>query len=259
MTDIVLYHYENGRATITLNRPDKRNALDASLTEAITRAVRQAEADKAKVLLLQANGSAFCAGADLAHMQRLTSFSAEENLADSRALKDMLYALWTSTCVVVAKVQGPAIAGGCGLASVCDFVLAADIALFGYPETRIGFLPAIVAVFGVQKFGTGKIGPYLISGKTFTALQAHELGLVQHVYAKQELDAATEAFCADLEAGCSRQSLADTKRLIRMAEGKGIEERLELACQMNVATRQTADFKTGIGAVLNKEKLVWKV
>lgn len=255
--DIVLYQYENHRATLTLNRPEKRNALDADLTQALLQGIRRAEADGARVLLLQGNGPAFCAGADLAHMQRLTAFTPEENLADSRGLKDMLLALWQTPCIVVAKVHGPAIAGGCGLASVCDIVLASDTAVFGYPETRIGFLPAIVAVFAVSKFGTGRAGLHLLQGRNFTAGQALELGLVQHVHPADELDAAVEALCKDLVNGCSAQSLADTKRLIRMAEGTGIEDRLEQACRMNVATRQTEDFRRGIAAVLNKEKIVW--
>ena len=255
--DIVLYQYENHRATLTLNRPDKRNALDAELTQAILQGIRRAEADGAKVLLLQGNGPAFCAGADLAHMQRLTAFTPEENLADSRGLKNMLLALWQTSCIVVAKVHGPAIAGGCGLASVCDIVLASESAVFGYPETRIGFLPAIVAVFAVNKFGTGRAAGYLLQGRNFTPAQARELGLVQHIHTADDLDNATEALCKDLVNGCSAQSLRDTKRLIRMAEGTGIEERLEQACQMNVATRQTDDFHRGIASVLNKEKITW--
>ena len=255
--DVVLYEFLSGRATITLNRPEKRNALDAALTMAITEAVHRAEADGAKVILLQGNGPAFCAGADLAHMQRLTAFTPQENLNDSRCLKDMLLAIWQSPCVVVGKVHGPAIAGGCGLASVCDAVLASEAALFGYPETRIGFLPALVAVFGVSKFGTGLVGPLLLTGKNFNALEAQQLGLVQHIHPPAELDAAADAYCSDLHRGASAQSLAATKRLIRMAEGPGLEARLDEACQMNVATRQTEDFRRGIAAVLNKEKLVW--
>ncbi len=254
----VLYTLQGRRATITLNRGDKRNALDAALTLAIAQAITQAETDGAKVVVLQGAGPAFCAGADLAHMQRLTSFTPEENLADSRALKDMLLAIWQSPCVVVAKVHGPAIAGGCGLASVCDVVLASDQAVFGYPETRIGFLPAIVAVFGVQKFGTGRIGPYLLAGKPFGAAEALALGLVTKVVAADALDEATDAYCADLERGTSAQSLAATKRLVRMAEGS-LNEKLELACRMNMETRQTVDFRRGIAAVLAKEKIDWEV
>ena len=254
--EAVLYKLEGRRATLTLNRGDKRNALDPALTLGIAQGLARAEAEGAKVVVLQGNGPAFCAGADLAHMQRLTGFTPEENLADSRDLKDTLLAIWQSPCVVVAKVHGPAIAGGCGLASVCDVVLASDQAVFGYPETRIGFLPAIVAVFGVQKFGTGRIGPYLLAGKPFGAAEAQALGLATKVVPADELDAATEAYCTDLERGTSAQSLAATKRLIRMAEGS-LEERLEQACRMNMETRQTEDFRRGIAAVLAKEKLDW--
>jgi len=256
--ETVAYSFTNGLATITLNRPDKRNALNATLTTELRQALHNAQAQGAKVVLLQAEGKAFCAGADLAHLQNLSHFSPEENLADSRNLKDTLLAFWQSPCIIVARVHGPAIAGGCGLASVCDFVLAQENVPFGYPETRIGFLPAIVAIFAIAKMGTAHAAPLLLQGKPFSAQQALALGLVQQVFIDEpSLDAGVHALCQDLLAGCSAQSLASTKQLIRMAEADGLAQKLERACQLNVLGRQSKDFARGVASVLNKEKINW--
>src|SRR4051812_14010764 len=142
---VVEYNVAGRIAYITLNRPEKRNALKPELVSLLTKAVREAELDPAvKIVVLNANGESFCAGADLAYLRQLQKFSPEENLADSENLKELFLTIYTLKKVVIAQVQGPAVAGGCGLATVCDFVFAAADAKFGYTEVKIGFIPAIV-------------------------------------------------------------------------------------------------------------------
>ena len=172
-------------AYITLNRPEKRNALNQELVNALRDAFEKAESDQAvKVIVLKANGDSFCAGADLGYLQQLQKFSYDENLADSKNLRDLFLQIYTSGKVVVAEVQGSAIAGGCGLATVCDFVFSAPEAKFGYTEVKIGFIPAIVMVFLLRKIGEGKSKELLLSGKLISAEDARNMGLVNHIFYK---------------------------------------------------------------------------
>ena len=148
------YTVQNRKAYITLNRPGKRNALSHELVAELKEAFHLAEKeDQAKVVILKANGEAFCSGADLAHLQQLQNFSHEENLADSNHLKELFLQIYSLKKVVIAQVQGHALAGGCGLATVCDFIFAVPEAKFGYTEVKIGFIPAIVMVFLLRKIG----------------------------------------------------------------------------------------------------------
>lgn len=154
----LLYTSGQRTATITLNRPDKRNAMDDLMVKELTTAFSMAARDPdAKVVLLNANGNAFCAGADLEYLKRIASFDQEENLKDSSRLAQLYKIVYELRKPVVAAVDGPAIAGGCGLASVCDFIVAGkERAQFGYTEVRIGFIPAIVSVFLIKRVGEGR-------------------------------------------------------------------------------------------------------
>ncbi len=247
-----------GIATITLNRPEKRNALNDALVAELHGHLRELTTRKeVKAILLRAEGPAFCAGADLGYLQILATYSAEENLQDSRNLKDCLLAIWNCPKPVVACVQGPAVAGGCGLVSVCDYVISSDKAIYGYPETKIGFVPAIVMVFMAKKTSPAKAWPLLQWGNTFSPQQALELGLVNEVVDEAELQGRVEEFLASILSGNSANSLEETKSLWRSVTNAGLEAELEEACEVNVRVRQSADFRKGVAGVLEKQKIKW--
>lgn len=248
----------NQIATITLNRPEKRNALNDVLVAELHQHFHQLSVNKeVKAILLRAEGPAFCAGADLAYLQELAGFSAEQNLEDSRRLKDCLLAIWNCPKPVIAAVQGPAVAGGCGLVSVADYVIAADKVIFGYPETRIGFAPAIVMVFMAKKISRASAWPLLQFGNTFSATRAHEIGLVNEVVEEGVFMSRVEAFLNEILTSNSQNSLEETKNLWRNVTSSSLEAELEEACQVNMRVRQSPDFAKGVSAVLEKQKINW--
>src|SRR5438105_10242294 len=193
--DLVLYEVNERIGYITLNRPEKRNALSHELVAELKGALTQAESDpSAKVIVLRASGEAFCSGADLAYLQQLQNFSYEENLADSNHLKELFLKIYQLKKVVIAQVQGHALAGGCGLATVCDFVFAVPEAKFGYTEVKIGFVPAMVLVFVIRKIEEERAKQLLLSGDLVQGTDALTLGLINFVVSKDLLEAKTEEF-----------------------------------------------------------------
>ena len=256
--NLVTYEVADRIATITLNRPEKRNALNAEMVTALKAAFSRAETDQeAKVIVLAAAGEAFCAGADLAYLQQLQNNSYEENLADSSHLKELFLQIYTHPKVVIAKIQGHAIAGGCGLATVCDFSYTVPEAKFGYTEVRIGFVPAIVKVFLLRKIGEGKAKELLLSGELINAQRAADIGLVNGLATADELDATVSAFATSLVRKNSGQSMAFTKQMIAAVQEMGLEEGLQHAAEVNAKARASEDCQKGIGAFLNKEKIKW--
>ena len=245
-------------AYITLNRPEKRNALSYELiSELIMAFSKAADDDQAKIIILKANGDAFCAGADLAYIQQLQSNTYEENLADSRHLKDLYYYMHTHPKVIIAQVQGHALAGGCGLATVCDFVFSVPEARFGYTEVKIGFIPALVSVFLLNKIGEGAARELLLSGELITAERAMIMGLINQVVESDKLDKAVLEFANRLINSNSATSMSLTKKLIAEVQGRPLEEALNRAAEMNAMARGTDDCRRGITAFLNKEKIIW--
>jgi methylglutaconyl-CoA hydratase len=255
---VVEYNVAGRIAYITLNRPEKRNALNPEMVSLLTKAVREAELDPAvKIVVLNANGESFCAGADLAYLRQLQKFSPEENLADSENLKELFLTIYTLKKVVIAQVQGPAVAGGCGLATVCDFVFAAADAKFGYTEVKIGFIPAIVMVFLIRKIGEGRAKELLLTGTLIAAQEARLLGLVNEVVDKPGLSEAVRVFAEKLSTSASGESLERTKRMIVEVQHLKLEDALSLAAKENAEARRTEDCRKGIEAFLNKENLLW--
>ena len=254
----VEYAVKDRIATITLNRPDKRNALNEQVVGELKQAFAQAAEDgEAKVIVLAARGSAFCAGADLAYLQQLQQNTFEENLADSNHLKELFYQIYTHPKVVIAKIQGHAIAGGCGLATVCDFSFAVEEAQFGYTEVRIGFIPAIVKVFLLRKIGEGKSKELLLSGELISAEEAKAFGLINRVVKDDELDEVVSEFARRLVKKNSGQSMQFTKQMIARVQEMGLEEGLNHAAEQNAKARASEDCQKGIAAFLNKEKPSW--
>ncbi len=254
----VEYNVTDRVATITLNRPEKRNALNAQVVTELKQAFSEAATDdEAKVIILAASGEAFCAGADLAYLQELQKNTYEENLADSNHLKELFLQIYTHPKVVIAKIQGHAIAGGCGLATVCDFSFTVPEAMFGYTEVRIGFIPAIVKVFLLRKIGEGKSKALLLSGELINAEKAESLGLINEVVACEALDDKVSSFAQMLVKKNSGQSMTFTKQMIAQVQEMGLEEGLDHAAGQNAKARASADCQKGISAFLNKEKPSW--
>lgn len=243
---------------ITLNRPDKRNALSFEMVSELRQAFAEAESNaEVKLIILKANGDAFCAGADLEHLQKLQGYSLQQNLDDSRHLKELFKTIYLLKKVVIAQVQGHALAGGCGLATVCDFVFAVPEAKFGYTEMKIGFIPAIVMVFLIRKIGEQKAKHLLLSGELLQGEAAVQAGLVNMIVLKENLEKVTEEFAQRLITRNSGQSMELTKRMIAEVQSMSLEEALEYASQMNAQARATDDCKKGIQAFLSKQELKW--
>ena len=255
---LVTYHVQERVGVITLNRPEKRNALSHELVADLKEAIHHAEVDdQVKVIILKANGEAFCAGADLAYLQQLQNFTYEENLQDSNHLKELFLKIYTLPKIVIAQVHGHALAGGCGLATVCDFSYAVPEAKFGYTEVKIGFIPALVAVFLLRKIGEARSKELLLGGELISAEHAVQMGLINKVVPSEKLESEVMALAKKLADGNSGQSMKLTKELIAKVQSLPLNEALGFAAEMNAHARSTEDCKRGIAAFLNKEKLTW--
>lgn len=243
---------------ITMNRPEKRNALSHDLISELKDAFTNAEEDEQiKVVILKARGEAFCAGADLEFLQQLQGFSYEQNLADSTHLKELFLKIYELKKVVIAQVQGHALAGGCGLATVCDFVFAVPEAKFGYTEVKIGFVPAIVMVFLLRKLGESKAKELLLTGNLLLAEEAKSIGIVNQVVSKDRLHKEVQKFAANLVKSNSGNSMSITKQMVSRVQSLPLKDALSFAAEMNAKTRSSDDLKKGINAFLKKEKITW--
>lgn len=255
---LVLYEVNNRIGYITLNRPEKRNALNNELVKELISCFSTAENDPlVKVVVLRAVGDAFCAGADLAYLQQLQSNTYEENLADSNQLKNLFLKIYTLKKVVIAQVQGHALAGGCGLATVCDFTFSVPEAKFGYTEVKIGFIPAIVSVFLLRKVGEQKAKQLLLTGNIIKASEALAIGLIGQVVEANKIELAVHEFANQLIHSNSTQSLQLTKQLITQVQNMSLENALDFVVEMNAKARATEDCKKGISAFLNKQEIKW--
>lgn len=255
---LVEYSVRERVAYLTLNRPEKRNALSHELVNELKTNFERAEQDDlAKVVVLKAQGDSFCAGADLGYLQQLQNFSYAENLADSHHLKDLFLKIYTLKKIVIAQIQGHALAGGCGLATVCDFAFAVPEAKFGYTEVRIGFVPALVAVFLVRKIGEQKARQLLLTGEIIKAPEALALGLITSVVPSVDLTSSVFDFAQTLIRSNSTQSMQLTKQLIADVQDKTLTDSLDMAAAFNAKARATDDCKKGIAAFLNKQNISW--
>ena len=257
--ELINYSVQHKIGYITLNRPEKKNALNFELVRDLKSAFNKAKGDElVKVIVLKANGDSFCAGADLAYLQKLQTNSYEENLADSNHLKELFFQIYTLNKVVIAQVQGHALAGGCGLAAVCDFAFAVPEANFGYTEVRIGFVPAIVMCFLLRKIGEGKAKSLLLSGEIINANQALELGLIYKVIDAKSLTESVTNFAMRLIESNSGKSMELTKQMISEIQSMPLQDALSYASKINAEARSTNDCKNGINAFINKTRPSWE-
>jgi methylglutaconyl-CoA hydratase len=252
-----IVYSESGRiATITLNRPDKRNSISYELIDDVTAALKQAAQSSALVLIMTGAGSAFCAGMDLDNLKQLLGRSPEQNLKDSQTMAGLFRSLYDFPKPTIAAVNGPAIAGGTGLATLCDFTLAVPEAKFGYTEVRIGFVPGIVSSYLVAIVGEKRARDLLLTGRIFGAEEAYRLGLVTEVVPADQLMARTQQLAQEL-LEISPNSLRATKALLSSYSKDQLDQQLKLAIAENAAVRKTADFKEGITSFLEKRKPKW--
>ncbi len=254
----LLTQEDNGVLTITLNRPERRNALTPLMQDELLRAFDAAEASACGIVVLAGAGSAFCSGLDLEVLQTLASKSSEEHHADAVRIARMFRTLYDLPKPTIAMVNGAAIAGGTGLATICDFTLAVPEAKFGYTEVRIGFVPALVSAFLALQIGDRQARDLLLTGRLFSADEAHALGLVNEVVPAAELAGRTREL-ADLLLRNSPASLCATKQLLSSQAKAKLDADIAFALKANAGARRTPDFLEGVTSFLEKRKPVWKV
>jgi methylglutaconyl-CoA hydratase len=248
--------YGSGVATITLNRPDKRNAISFELIDDLLHALQEVESSDAIVLIMTGAGKAFSSGMDLDNLKTLIGRSPEQNLEDSQTMVRMFRTLYEFPKVTIAAVNGAAIAGGTGLALLCDFTLAVPEAKFGYTEVRIGFVPAIVSTFLLRQVGEKQARDLLLTGRIIGAEEAARMGLVNEIVAPETLMARARELAALLMEN-SPASLRATKKLLTDHARAELDTQIESAVRENAAIRTTADFREGVTSFLEKRKPVW--
>jgi methylglutaconyl-CoA hydratase len=248
--------YDSGVATITLNRPDKRNAISFELIDDLLHALKEVETSDALVLIVTGAGKAFSAGMDLENLKTLIGRTPEQNLQDSQTMVCLFRSLYEFPKVTIAAVNGAAIAGGTGLALLCDFTLAVPEAKFGYTEVRIGFVPAIVSTFLLRQVGEKHARDLLLTGRIIGAEEAMRMGLLNEIVAPETLMARARELAALLMEN-SPASLRATKKLLSEHARGELDKQIEAAVRENAAVRTTADFREGITSFLEKRKPVW--
>ncbi len=249
---------ENRIAQISINRAEKRNALNQQVVSELKDAFTLLSSnEKVKVIILKSDGEVFSAGADLDYLQTLQKNTPEENLDDSNNLKELFRTIYECPKVVIAQVQGHAIAGGSGLVSVCDFAFSAPHAQFGYTEVKIGFVPAIVALFLIRKVGESIAKELLLTGNLISAQSALQIGFIHTIAEKEDLESKVLDFAQNIANSTSANSIAITKQLINNLPTLDFRQALVYAAEINAKTRSTDDFQKGINAFLTKQKLKW--
>jgi methylglutaconyl-CoA hydratase len=247
---------DSGVATITLNRPDKRNAISFALLEELLAALDDVERSSAQVVILTGAGKAFCAGLDLDELKNLLGKTPDENVEDSSRMGRIFRRIYDFPLPTIAAVNGAAIAGGTGFATMCDFTLAVPEAKFGYTEVRIGFVPAIVSSMLVWQVGHKIARDLLLTARLFDAAEAHRYGLVNEVVSPDRLLPRARELAAQLMEN-SPSSVRATKRLINGFIGAQLDRQIDEAVRDNARIRTTADFREGITSFLEKRKPRW--
>jgi methylglutaconyl-CoA hydratase len=243
-------------ALITLNRPEKRNAISATMIAELLTALTDVESGSERVVIITGAGRAFCAGMDLDALKSLATLSLEQNLADARRTAGFFRRLWSFPKPLIAAVNGAALAGGCGIATLCDFTLAVPEAKFGYTEVRVGFMPALVSMFLDRQVGEKLTRDLFLTGRILDAGEAKAIGLITSVVSADQLLPAARELAATLIANSAGGVLA-TKRLLVRASEADIDRRIELAVAESVAIRSTPDFREGLAAFLEKREPRW--
>lgn len=248
--------HEGRIATITLNRPEKRNAVSFQLVEDLIAALAAIEKSESQVVIITGAGKAFCAGLDLEELKSLIGKSQEQNLKDSATMGTLFRTIYDYPKPTIAAVNGAAIAGGTGIATMCDFTLAVPEAKFGYTEVKIGFVPAIVSSYLVFQVGHKIARDLLMTARLFDAAEAHRYGLVNEIVPAENLMTRAREL-ANVLLENSPSSVQATKRLINGFVKEQLDIQVAAAVKDNARIRTTADFKEGVSSFLEKRKPVW--
>jgi|SRR5262249_16187046 len=252
MNQEILYQAHDSVARITLNRPEKRNALNDVLIDELKQALRRADADKqVRVVVLSGAGSDFCSGADLATLQEISNASVSENLKDAQSLLELFSLPRTLPVPVVAAVRGRALAGGCGLALACDLVLAETSARFGFPEVKIAFVPAMVMAMLRRNVSEKRAFELIALGDEISASQAASIGLINHVFEPAEFEAGVQTI-ADRLRSLSSTALSLSKSLLYATDSLSFAEALAAGADINAISRMTAECRAGVDRFLKK-------
>lgn len=246
-----------GVRTVTMDRPLRRNALVPEMQDELIAAFHGAEAAESRVVILAGEGEAFCAGLDLTVLRKMKDRTPEEHRVEADRVSRMFRAVWECNVPTIARVHRAAIAGGTGLAMLCDFTIASREALFGFTEARIGFVPALVGAYLTVLIGDKAARGLLLSGRRFNAEEAFRLGLVNEVVESDRLHDRVKDLASELMEN-SPESLRATKKLLRAQQAGWLGAALELAVEANRASRETADFHEGVAAFMEKREPVWK-
>ena len=249
----LLIESKGGVRVLTLNRPEKRNALNDALVNALKDALRAADADQIiRVIVLRGAGKDFCSGADLESLRKISESSYEENLEDARSL-GALFSLFRRISVpVIAAVRGRALAGGCGLAMACDLIVADSTSRFGFPEVKIGFVPAMVAAIVRRNMSEKEAFSMLTLGQEMSGVELSSFGLVHGIFNEESFDEDVLAFAAQYEK-LSKSAVAMTKKLLYDIDSMNFDEAIEAGAKANAAARMSEDCKKGIARFLDKE------
>ncbi len=243
---------------ITLNRPERRNALSYALVSQLKETFMAWQGDPGiRVVVLRAKGPVFCAGADIEYLQKLQEYTLQENLADSIHLMELYLLMYRYPKPIIAQVEGPALAGGAGLVTVADLVVTTPQATIGYPEAKIGFLPAMVTYFLLRRVGEGWARQLLITAEAISAEEAHRMGIFNYIVPAEEVADFTKKLAIRLIEQTSPTSQEFIRKLIADLQDMPLKEGLEFAAKMNAHARATEDFRRGIAAFLRKEKITW--
>lgn len=252
LMDDVLIEDRGAVRYITLDRPEKRNALNDELVAALKNALRDADGEAdLRAVVIRGAGKDFCSGADLSALQKIASASYEENLEDARSLAELFALPRSMKLPVIAAVHGRALAGGCGLATACDLVLATESAVFGYPEVKIGFVPAIVMAFLRRNVSEKRAFELSTRGFEFTAREAYEIGLVNKIFREAAFDGDVLAYASGYEK-VSRSAVALSKELLYRMDSRSFSESMQVGAETNAAARMTDDCRRGIARFLER-------
>jgi len=250
------YQEDDGIATVALSVPEKRNAISTHMISDLLGALDQAEASSARVLVITGSGKAFCAGMDLDELQNIAKQTLQKNLEDARRVTKLFSRLYSFPKPVIAAVNGAAIAGGCGIATLADFTIAVPEAKFGYTEVKLGFIPALVSVFLRRRLGDKHVRDLLLTGRIIDAAEASRIGLITEIVPAENLMARTREIAGVL-LSASPSAIAQTKKLLLSFERAAVRAELEAAIEANADIRSTPDFREGVAAFLEKRSPKW--
>lgn len=253
----LLTHEADGILTITLNRPERRNALTPEMQQELITELESARDGATQVVILTGAGTAFCAGLDLTVLERTESKSAAEQEANTRCLARLFRTLYTLPIPTIAAVNGHAIAGGTGLATLCDFTFAVPEAKFGYTEVKIGFVPALVSAFLWLQIGEKRARSLLLTGRIFGAQEAQVLGLVNEIIEPDRVLPHSTTFAQELLQN-SPAAMRATKELLLAQSLPQLDAQIERAIAVSITARQQPDFREGVAAFLEKRKPAWQ-